>query len=96
MTSKQRVPVGVFCSAEYDVKRFKLNKNDFLFLYTDGLSEASVNGTEYGTDRIIEYLAEVNGLSANKIITDILLKQQTFLGNTKLEDDITVAAIRKI
>jgi len=90
------IPVGVFCSAEYDVKRFKLNKNDFLFLYTDGLSEASVNETEYGTDRIIEYLAKVNGLSAKEIITDVLLKQQTFLGNTKLEDDITVAAIRKI
>ncbi len=90
------IPVGVLCSAEYDVKRFKLNKNDFLFLYTDGLSEASVNETEYGTDRIIEHLAEVNGLSAKEIITDVLLKQQTFLGNTKLEDDITVAAIRKI
>ena len=90
------IPVGLFCSAEYDVERFKLNKNDFLFLYTDGLSEASVNETEYGTDRIIEYLAEVNGLSAKEIITDVLLKQQSFLGNTKLEDDITVAAIRKI
>jgi len=90
------IPVGVFCSAEYDVKRFKLNKNDFLFLYTDGLSEASVNETEYGTDRIKEHLAGLNCLSANEIITDVLLKQQTFLGNTKLEDDITVAAIRKI
>ena len=96
MTSKQRVPVEVFCSAEYDVKRFKLNKNDFLFLYTDGLSEAAVNETEYGTDRIKEHLTELNGLSANEIITDVLLKQQIFLGSTKLQDDVTVAAIRKI
>ena len=90
------IPVGMFCSAEYDVEKFKLNKNDFLFLYTDGLSEASVNETEYGTDRIKEHLAELNGLSAKQIIADVLLKQQMFLGNTKLEDDITVAAIRKI
>jgi len=90
------VPVGLFCSADYDVERFKLNKNDFLFLYTDGLSEASVNETEYGTDRIIEHIAELNGKSANEIITHALLKQETFLGNMKLEDDITVAAIRKL
>lgn len=90
------IPVGMFCNAEYEVKRFKLNKNDFLFLYTDGLSEASVDETEYGTERIIEHLAEVNGLSAKEIVTDVLVKQQSFLGHTKLEDDITVAAIRKI
>jgi sigma-B regulation protein RsbU (phosphoserine phosphatase) len=90
------VPVGMFCNAEYEVKRFNLNKNDFLFLYTDGLSEASVNDTEYGPDRIIEHLAGVNGLSAKEIVTDALVKQQSFLGHTKYDDDITVAAIRKI
>ncbi|MCK5345399.1 MAG: SpoIIE family protein phosphatase, partial [Candidatus Heimdallarchaeota archaeon] len=90
------IPVGLFCNAEYDVERLKLNKNDFLFLYTDGLSEASINETEYGTDRIKEHLAKLNGLSANEIITNVLVKQQTFLRRTKFEDDITVAAIRKI
>jgi sigma-B regulation protein RsbU (phosphoserine phosphatase) len=90
------IPVGMFCSAEYDVERFKFDKNDFLLLYTDGLSEASVNETEYGTDRIKEHVAELNGLSAKEVITKVLVKQQTFLGHTKLEDDITVAAIRKI
>jgi sigma-B regulation protein RsbU (phosphoserine phosphatase) len=90
------IPVGMFCNAEYDVERFKLKKNDFLLLYTDGLSEASVNETEYGTDRIKEHVAELKGLSAKEIITKVLIKQQTFLGHTKLEDDITVAAIRKL
>ncbi len=78
------------------LERFNLNKNDFIFLYTDGLSESSVNETEYGTERIIEHLAEVNGLSAKEIVTDVLVKQQSFRGHAKLEDDITVAAIRKI
>jgi sigma-B regulation protein RsbU (phosphoserine phosphatase) len=90
------VPVGLFCNAEYEVKRFKFNKNDFLFLYTDGLSEASVSETEYGADRIIENLSVINGLSAKEIVTDALVKQQSFLGHTNHDDDITVAAIRKI
>jgi sigma-B regulation protein RsbU (phosphoserine phosphatase) len=90
------IPVGLFCNAEYDVERFKLNKNDFLFLYTDGLSEASVNETEYGTDRIKEHVAELNGLNAKQIVAEVLVKQQTFLGRTKFEDDITVAAISKV
>jgi sigma-B regulation protein RsbU (phosphoserine phosphatase) len=90
------IPVGMFCNAEYEIKKLKFNKNDFLFLYTDGLSEATVSEIEYGTDRITEHLAGVNGLSAKEIVTDVLIKQQSFLGQTKLEDDITVAAIRKI
>jgi len=90
------VPVGLFCSADYDVERFKLNKNDFLLLYTDGLSEASVNEIEYGTDRIKEHVAELNGLSAKEIIADVLLKHQMYRGKKELEDDITVAAIRKL
>jgi len=90
------VPVGLFCNAEYEVKKIKFNKNDFLFLYTDGLSEASASEIEYGADRIIEHLAVVNGLNAKEIVTDALVKQQFFLGHTKYDDDITVAAIRKI
>ncbi len=90
------IPVGMFCSAEYGVKKFQLSKNDFLFLYTDGLSEAAVNDKEYGTDRIKEQLVNLNGLNSKEIVTDVLLKQQLFLGSTKLQDDVTVAAIRKI
>lgn len=90
------VPVGLFCSVEYDVERFKLNKNDFLFLYTDGLSEASVNGNEYGHDKITKHISTLNGLDAKQIISNVLLNQQSFLGRGKLEDDITVATIRKI
>ena len=90
------IPVGMFSSAEYGIKKFQLSKNDFLFLYTDGLSEAAVNDKEYGTDRIKEHLVNLNGLNSKEIVTDVLLKQQLFLGSTKLQDDVTVAAIRKI
>lgn len=90
------IPVGMFCDAEYGVEKIKLNKNDFLFLYTDGLTEASVNEMEYGTDNLKKHLAGLNGLSSLDIISNVLLKQQAYLGTTKHEDDLTVAAIRKI
>ena len=90
------VPVGLFCSAQYDTEQLNLARNDFLFLYTDGLSEASVNHIEYGTGRIQKHLESLKGLSATEIITEVLLQQQIFLGKEKPDDDITVAAIRKI
>ena len=90
------IPVGMFCDAEYGVEKIKLNKNDFLFLYTDGLTEASVNETEYGADNLKNHLAELNGFSSTDIISNVLLKQQACLGTAKPEDDLTVAAIRKI
>jgi serine phosphatase RsbU (regulator of sigma subunit) len=39
---------------------------------------------------------QVNGLNAKEIVTDVLLKQHSFLGHTTFDDDITIAAIRKI
>jgi len=90
------VPVGLFCSAKYDTERLNLATNDFLFMYTDGLSEASVNKIEYGSGRIQKHLEGLTGLTATEIITDVMLQQQIFLGKNKPDDDVTVAAIRKI
>lgn len=90
------VPVGLFCSAKYDTERLNLTTNDFLFMYTDGLSEASVNKIEYGSGRIQKHLEGLTGLTATEIITDVMLQQQIFLGKNKPDDDVTVAAIRKI
>ena len=90
------IPVGLFCTAQYETKRLSFSTNDFLFLYTDGLSEASVNHTEYGAKRIQKHLEGLTGLSSIEIITNVMLQHQIFLGKNKPEDDVTVAAIRKI
>jgi hypothetical protein len=51
---------------------------------------------EYGVDNLKNNLAGLNGFSSTDIVSNVLLKQQAYLGTTKPEDDLTLAAIRKI
>src|SRR5439155_27172481 len=47
------VPLGMFCSARFDVHRLTLAQGDSVFLYTDGLTEARNPARhEYGRRRM--------------------------------------------
>jgi len=90
------IPVGLFSDAYYEVEKYKLRKNDTLFLYTDGLVEASVNGMEYGTDRIKRNLGFLHGISSDEILNIVMQDQRTFLNSAASADDVTVAVIKKL
>ena len=90
------IPVGLFCQSEYEVTNFKLQKSDSLILYTDGLTEASVNETEYGVERLKYQLLKSANSSAKKITDDIINDQINFLNGTQRLDDVTVAVLKKV
>ena len=46
------LPIGMFSEAKFSATCVQLDSGDTLFLYTDGLSEASNGCGEYGVDRI--------------------------------------------
>ncbi len=94
--SATSIPIGLFCNAEYSTKKFQLKKDEFFFLYTDGLSEAAVNGNEFGEARIKENLQKLIGLETKEIVGDLLFQHKRYLNNAKPEDDVLVAAIKKI
>ncbi len=89
------IPVGLFCDAEYEVKHVSLGKGDTLFLYTDGVSEASVDQLEYGEERIKNQLILLNGLTSSDVIAKLLLDHKAFLGSSRPTDDITIAVLKK-
>jgi len=89
------VPVGLFCQSEYELLNIELNKGNSLVLYTDGLTEASVNEIEYGEERLKQHLIKSKDLPAESLIDSILNDQRNFLKNSPLFDDITVSIIAK-
>jgi phosphoserine phosphatase RsbU/P len=75
---------------------FKMESNDCLILYTDGVTEAlDASGDEYGIKQMIESIqaASREGAAAiRKRLTDDLM---AFIGNHAQNDDITLIVIRK-
>jgi len=90
-------PVGMFCQERYSVSRFKLNRGDRLFLYTDGLSEARDDAdVEYGDDRLPALLGECHSLPAKAMVGRLLEDLQAYSAGAKLTDDLTVMAIEMV
>lgn len=90
------VPVGLFCQSEYDVIKLNLQKDQSLFLFTDGLTEASVNEAEYGEERVKAQLIKSSGHSSKLIIDELMSDHQKYLNGSAKLDDVTIAALRRI
>ena len=90
------VPVGLFCQSEYDIKKLNLKKGDSLLIYTDGLTEATVNDEEYGEERLKAELMKSGNLSSKKIVEELIEDHKNFIKDSPKFDDVTVAVIKKI
>ncbi len=93
------VPVGLFCEAEYDVVKFKLDKGGVLLLYTDGLTESfndAAEPEEFGEKRVIEHLASTNGFAPKVLIEELIKNHKAWLKDSKPIDDVTVLAVKRM
>jgi len=89
------IPVGLFCQSEYELLNIDLSKGNSLILYTDGLTEASINEIEYGEDRLRKLLQKSTNLPAKNLLDLIINDQKSFIKNSPLFDDVTVSVITK-
>jgi len=89
------IPVGLFAQSDYELVKFDLCKGDSLILYTDGLTEASVNETEYGEERLKQLLQKSTELPAKMLLEAIINDQKSFIKGSPLFDDIAVSVIAK-
>jgi len=89
------VPVGLFAQSEYELVKVDLQKGNSLILYTDGLTEASVNDVEYGEERLREQIIKSSNSSAKNVIDDIINDHKRFLKDSPPFDDITITVMMK-
>src|SRR3984893_10909816 len=73
-----------------------LERDDFILLYTDGITEAlDSEGNEFGLEPTIEAVRASASQGAQAIITRLIDDLRNFVGSTPQNDDITLIAIRK-
>lgn len=80
--------------SRYQEYELEMNPGDKLFLYTDGVAEATdVHNELYGTDRMIEALNRSKDESCEMLLRNIKQDIDRFVGEAPQFDDITMLSL---
>lgn len=87
--------IGALPMLEFNSSVIKLEHEDFLFLFTDGLSEAMNNAEEeYGEERIKRKICEHFHTNADTLVKEIVKDVKSFDPTDPPRDDTTIIAIK--
>ena len=68
-----------------------MNRGDRLFLYTDGVTEATdSDGNLYGEERLLNALRETDRTSPKDVLSSVMADIHGFVGSAPQFDDITM------
>ena len=75
----------------YRVNEIELGKGDRIFLYTDGVTEATNTENQlYGEDRLLGFMNDHSGVSATELLPALKSDIDSFVGEAPQFDDITM------
>ena len=88
---KHNIVIGMINNISYNQHTFQLNPGDLLYVYTDGVPEASNGAREqFGTDRMLEVLNRSNDRSPAELLAAVSTEIDTFMGEASRFDDTTM------
>ncbi|OQY35043.1 MAG: hypothetical protein B6241_02665 [Spirochaetaceae bacterium 4572_59] len=89
------LPIGIDKQSKFGHKRIKLNKGDYIFLFTDGLPEArNEKGKELSTDQLLLFLGNNVLEEPEELTRMVTLYMKRYSVNTKQHDDQTFLALK--
>lgn len=87
--------VGLFEHAVFQEETVVLAPNDWLIVFSDGVSEAmSASGDEYGEERILAVVDRETSLAPADLLQAIFADVRTFTKGAPQSDDITALVLR--
>lgn len=90
------LPIGLFGGRTYTVSRMSLAPGEALFLYTDGLTEASgAEGMEYGMERLSHVLGEHAGGTPGALVAACMRDVAAYRSDEGRFDDLTIVVVRR-
>lgn len=86
--------LGAFPETRYTSQKLVLKNQDFLFTYTDGLTEAINSKQEmFGEQRIVSFIKQKFSTKGLKKFNNLLLNKLIKHCDKKIQDDITMVSI---
>ncbi|MEO6259439.1 MAG: SpoIIE family protein phosphatase, partial [Thermoanaerobaculia bacterium] len=97
MDIKSGLPLGVLPSFRYLSQELQLDPGETIFLYTDGVTEATNRAEElFSFERLRDVLSDLTDESPSAIVAAVTARVDQFAGSTPQADDITMLCIRYI
>ncbi len=95
LKSKHSPAVATMEGIKFRETEFTLNPGDSIYLYTDGVAEATNSNDElYGTDRMLDALNNIKDAKSHAILAAMKKSVDEFTGDAPQFDDITMLCIR--
>ncbi len=92
---KHKLPVGSMEETKYQDYEFTLEKGGGLFLYTDGVAEATDSENElFGTERMVEALNRDANASPEDLLKNVQSAVDEFVGEASQFDDLTMLNVQ--
>lgn len=92
--TRTSMALGIFNDIDIEEREVKLNKDDWLVMYTDGVTEAfSVDEMMFGTEGLFKVLLRHDFTSSKSLLDDIENAVNEFIRGSDLSDDMTLTAI---
>ena len=93
--TKQSPAVATMEGLRFRVSEFELNHGDCLYIYTDGVPEATnIHEELYGTDRMLEALDGTSSMNAEEILHAMKKSVDDFTGEAPQFDDVTMLYLK--
>ncbi len=96
MSVDANIPVGVLEDWSFTPQETTLSPGEILFLYTDGLTEATrSDGELFGEERVLEELSSHGeDISAERVVADMTAAVNRFIGKAEQSDDLTMLVLK--
>jgi serine phosphatase RsbU (regulator of sigma subunit) len=92
---KGGIVLGVEAGAKYETETIKLQENDCLLFYTDGLVDAAnFEGDFWGRERMIKVANDFAEGTAEQMIKNMLVYRRRFVGLARQFDDTSVIVVK--
>ncbi len=90
------IPVGIFAESSYQVGTTRLDRSDWLVIFTDGIVEA-VNGKdeEYGEPELMRVVDRQSGSAPAELLRSLLGELDKYVGNIPQHDDMTCLLLKR-
>jgi hypothetical protein len=93
---KNAPALGLILESDFAEQTISLVQNDFLIVYSDGLTEAqNESGEFFGETRLSELLKNIKSTSAEQLGSYILSNVDLFTGKAPAHDDLTLVVLKK-
>lgn len=95
LKSRPNFVLGGMENVKYSKNELKLSYNDILYLYTDGVTEATnENNQLFGEEKLNQILSSSNNYEVEKICEVVKAEIDIFAGDNEQFDDITMLCLK--